>query len=647
MATTLVRVQPFQEATVSHRSEAAANSRWLQRLSAFSRNILYRGVLQLSGRWRKREAFLWPGLPAIVAMLIALALLCLNDVHVVNAQEQNPSILELLTSQGDIDVGHPVIDSLTEANHLLQSGHRVEAWTLNVLEDRSYLIDLRSDVLDTYLYIVRKGVSDAVPEDYVLTNDDGGSGLNARICFEAPSSGPFLLVASALHAAAGPYELNTKDGCDADAERSEALPEHPSLTPPPSFDPWQPDEVDSVRYGVVHSGTLTSTSSTDENGRPVDVWSLLATQGKRLAIDLVSEDFDALLHLYSADWGPLTNDDGGFRGLDSRLCFVVRQTTEFRVVVSSVESRARGSYGLLATIDRDGILCDRNRIWSDPMYFADAVGSEAFEGAMSLHLGDTIDGTFTSDDEPLTMDEWRDPVFRDRWHYWAIEGAAGESVLFELRSFDFDPTLWIVGPGLSEGMRRDEGDTDCNSVIPIAFPAAGTYRVLASSRTEGEGVGRYQLVVHDPNDSAFANVSCEGLLPIQVDRELHLGYEFDGVLTAADPVIGGQRMQAWSLPIVGHDVIAITVESQDFDPQVRVFDSDGGRVRTEDDDRAWLRNFFRATLAARSGGRYRVVIVSQRPNGMGRFVVRALRTVAPEGDVGMLEGDRRSGGSAR
>jgi hypothetical protein len=103
----------------------------------------------------------------------------------------------------------------------------------------------------------------------------------------------------------------------------------------------------------------------------------------------------------------------------------------------------------------------------------------------TIDLGQSVEGQLRSGD-PIVADGRRGQA-------WAFDGVTGQRVTIELQAEDFDAYLYLVGPGMAEPMQDDDGGDGLNSLISTTLPGSGTYRVIASSLSEGAGA--YSLSV--------------------------------------------------------------------------------------------------------------------------------------------------------
>jgi hypothetical protein len=310
-------------------------------------------------------------------------------------------------------------------------------------------------------------------------------------------------------------------------------------------------------------GTLSADDLIATGGRRIQVWRLEASVGDALQVDLRSGDFDAYLYVVGPGLGEgLTDDDGG-DGLNSRLCVVVDEPGEYRVVASALSS-ATGGYTLQAS-ERPGVtdgVCPEEEEPEESQGVEDLAGLPTDDRV--LRVGTAGEGELTSSD-PTMLGA---PV-----QAWAFAGVAGQSRTVDLESDDFDSYLMIQGPGLEEWLYDDDGAGRCNSRLTIEFPETGLYRVVAS--TLGSGAGRYRLVATEEpgprsEESCVPPATDDGAPETSVEDVSVVGTlewerTHDGTLTGTETEYGGKKMQAWTLEADAGTRVAIEMRSSDFD----------------------------------------------------------------------------------
>ena len=209
----------------------------------------------------------------------------------------------------------------------------------------------------------------------------------------------------------------------------------------------------------------------ETRGRYVDEYTAEWTQGERHAVDLRG-DFDTYLEVT----GPglrRQNDDVDEVG-HSAVEAIAPETGTYRVLVSSYGEGESGSYEL--TIDRI----------ADP----DRAGVE--QDVARLRMGETRSGRLEEGDAQTDTERYYDS--------WVLDGRAGQTLTVELESDDFDTALQLISPD-GEALEENDDADGTNSRIVARLPAAGRYRVRATSYGAGE-VGAYRIRVGAAADPA-------------------------------------------------------------------------------------------------------------------------------------------------
>jgi len=146
---------------------------------------------------------------------------------------------------------------------------------------------------------------------------------------------------------------------------------------------------------------------------------------------------------------------------------------------------------------------------------------------------------------------------------YQITGEAGQRVIIDLKSYDFDAYLTLVDADGNEISDDDGGDEGFNSRLQYHFREAGTVTVTAGS-LGGGSEGRYEF-------------SVEGLDSEQVAQH-------DGTLGAGDErAYDGKLFDVYEIDGEAGETLSVTVESDDFDTVVYVSNPDGTNLGRNDD----------------------------------------------------------------
>lgn len=210
-----------------------------------------------------------------------------------------------------------------------------------------------------------------------------------------------------------------------------------------------------------HRGDLAAGDETLDDGEYVDKYPFEVQAGQRVVLDLSSSDFDTYLVLRRPGGRATINDDYDDSTTRSRIEIIADESGEFSVWVTSFEPGEAGAYELTVSTA------------------AATVGGTARKGEQRYEQG-----RLATDDETLRTGEYRD--------IYTVDGQAGEHLVIELRSHEFDPYLIAHVPGGAQLDNDDyEGDTT-RSRITVTLPRAGTVQVLVTSFEAGQ-TGTYDL----------------------------------------------------------------------------------------------------------------------------------------------------------
>ena len=248
--------------------------------------------------------------------------------------EEGRSIFTALDTRGrTVALGQEQSGSLTDSDVLSADGRRVQVWTLGTSQGEELQVDLRSDDFDAFLYVVGPGLNEG------LRDDDGGSGLNSRLCFVPEQPGEYRAVASSLDAGTGAFTITaaaTNGSCGGAVGTSEI----DDLT---QF----PLEGRSIAVGDEMTGGLTDRDATFL-GSPTQAWAAQGRAGTPFSVDLTSDDFDAFLTVLGPGLDEYVTDDDGAGRCDSRISLTFPESGEYRVIVSTL-GVGTGAYRLIAS----------------------------------------------------------------------------------------------------------------------------------------------------------------------------------------------------------------------------------------------------------------------------------------------------------
>jgi hypothetical protein len=320
-----------------------------------------------------------------------------------------------------------------------------------------YVATLDSEDFDGFLTLARTvgGVT-----DYMLSDDDAGGGSNARLRFEVPDAGTYLLVAQALGEGLGAFTIAV------DTMRARQV------------------VVEDLEVGRPVRGELTDEDgeySQDQDGEEdvsgfYDLYRLQGVRpGQRLRIRMEMGEYIPNIAVGTMQNGEFTVvAESVPPGADATSPAV---TLAFRVPEEEGEYYVQvGAFG---------------EVTGPYTLTVDDRGSVPAPRTTSIRRGQTVTGTLAERDPELDDGRWYD--------LYAYTGRAGERIRITMSSDDFD-TVVILGrmvdgefQELGSNDDAEDGD-DTDSELVIELPEDGRFVIQATSFEDGTG-GEYELTV--------------------------------------------------------------------------------------------------------------------------------------------------------
>lgn len=187
--------------------------------------------------------------------------------------------------------------------------------------------------------------------------------------------------------------------------------------------------------------------------------------GQTVQIDVMSGDFDAYAVLQDERGTQLATDDDGGDALDARITYTLPAAGLYRVVVNTYRRDQYGSYRLRIT----------------------GLSASSARSGASLHRNARVTGRLAATDPRMADNS----VF----HYYLYNGRAGERIIVDVMSRDFDAYAMIQDAQGNTLESDDDSGEGTNARITYRFPAAGQYRIVVNTYTAG-AYGSYTLWIH-------------------------------------------------------------------------------------------------------------------------------------------------------
>jgi hypothetical protein len=323
--------------------------------------------------------------------------------------------------------------------------------------------------------------------------------------------------------------------------------------------------TDDSQTGSLESGTSTSVNLTLMSGREYVIVG---------ACDDDCGDLD--LRLYDGGGRELAEDIA----LDATPSVTVppNQGSSFRVEVVMVRCSVEPCYWGLGVFERGG------------------AGAGGASGARFER------GRLESGDETLTSGEYVDR--------YPFVGRAGERVVIDLRSTDFDPYLIVRTPG-GQQLDNDDYEGDATrSLLSLALTEGGEFVISVTSYQPGES-GGYDLQIEGVGDAS----------PSGPRRE-------SGVLAAGDETLrSGEFVDQYEFVAAPGQHFSIDLQSDEFDTYLILEEPRGGQQENDDTDRA---GHSVIEMDATESGTYSVLVTSYAVGQTGRYDLQIdVRNAAP------------------
>lgn len=497
-----------------------------------------------------------------------------------------------------ITIGETVTGTLTAASPSAR-------YTLEGLADVTITILLTSETFDSFLTLLGSDGTE------LASDDDSGGGKNARITdFTLPADGTYTIVVESYNrVSSGDYELSVTGMAPTPAPffSQTPVPTEGAVTPSPEVTAQPGAEIS---YDEAVTGMLNQEA-------PSATYVFLGSEGDVLTITATSDDFDTFLTLRDAGGVELASDDDRAGNLNAQIQrFVLPADGTYRVTVSSYNNASTGDFTLLIeavgqAVESDAtptpILTETPAVETTAETTEIAV-TEAADSVMTI--GDTRTGTLTTD--ATSAD-------------YTFEGRAGQVVTITLTSDDFDAYLLLRDSGGQTIASNDDGAGDYNARIEaVSLPADDTYTIVASSYTNAE-TGSYTLALDSASATAPTALPAETNVtatptplvtftptptPFMMETA-EATAEAGNTITVGESVTGTLTGESDAYVLEGEagEYLTITLDSDQFDAYLRLIDSSGREIASDDDSGGGL-NAQIGLIQLPADGRYTIVAES-------------------------------------
>ena len=376
-----------------------------------------------------------------------------------------------------------------------------------------------------------------------------------------------------------------------------------------------------LRLGQTVTGRLTIADQTFSDGSRYKMYAFVGNKGDTVAVDLMSDDFDANIVLADASGNRLaTNDDSG-ENCNARLSFPVPQAGNYRVYANSSAPSELGEFRL--TLARGKAAAA-----------SDTVCRGFGRVAGLIQMGQTITGTLTANDPEFPGDS-------TYFQRWILPVTPNQSFTVDLESTEFDSYIILTRGRGDKLVENDDGGGGCNARLVYTTQDDHPLRVVVNTASRPpRQTGRFTLRVTDGESPTEAKGNCRftgsgGAAPTRpstpapaptaptTSRAIAVGQTQQGSLSRNDVLLTSDSSyaQAWTIQGRAGQTVTIDLESDEFDAYLflRGPGISGGRD-FQDDDSGGNCNA-RLTASFPQTGEYEVVVNTAGKYATGAFTL--------------------------
>ncbi|MFZ4640430.1 MAG: S1C family serine protease [Nodosilinea sp.] len=218
--------------------------------------------------------------------------------------------------------GSPLEGRLDDSSNVLPDGSYYNPYIFEGRAGQTVTIDMVSNQIDPFLVLISPD-----HEDVFVQDDDSGGDYNARISFELPYTGSYIILANAVaKGEMGRYQIRVT------VQGGRAAPSH------------------SGGSILRHQGRLGPGDPTLDDGTYFQEFHFRGRSGQTVHLKLQSSDFDTYLVLID-EQGEVVgeNDDGDTSTTDSELVITLPRTGQYTVIVNAYDQTTPGRF--LLTVD--------------------------------------------------------------------------------------------------------------------------------------------------------------------------------------------------------------------------------------------------------------------------------------------------------
>lgn len=384
------------------------------------------------------------------------------------------------------------------------------------------------------------------------------------------------------------------------------------------------DAQTPIRIGQTVTGRLTLADQAFSDGSRYKMYAFVGNKGDTVAVDLLSDDFDANIVVADASGNRLANNDDSGENCNARLTYVLPQAANYRVYANSSAPSELGEYRLALARGKAAAA-------------ADTVCRGFGRVSGLIQMGQTVTGTLTASDPEFPGDS-------TYFQRWILPVMPNQPFTVDLESSEFDAYIILTHGRGDKLVENDDGGGGCNARLVYTSPDDHPLRVVVNTASRPpRQTGHFTLRVTDGESPTEAKGNCRftgsggaapsrpstaapapaPASPASASHTITAGQTQQGSLSRSDVLLASDSSyaQAWTIQGRAGQTVTIDLESDEFDAYLflRGPGISGGRD-FQDDDSGGNCNA-RLTAIFPQTGEYEVVVNTAGKYATGAFTL--------------------------
>jgi hypothetical protein len=357
----------------------------------------------------------------------------------------------------------------------------------------------------------------------------------------------------------------------------------------------------------------------------VDRYQLHVDAGQRVRVTVTAAALDTVLQVTppsaGGEGGTLTNDDANGDRTRSEIELTTAQAGDLKIAVTSFVPGATGAYHVHVARVTDAApppsplvaAVTHHQLPSGFRSFLAGTTPSVPSGepvAVAVHVGDRVQATLAQGNPTLRSGEFA--------NYYSFAAPSAGTYTVTMSSSRVDSFLIITTPS-GEQLHDDDGGGGRDAMVRIDAPAAGEYRIAASTYRVGE-VGPYELGVVSGASAPTAPTATAPVAPpsappstgAAAPRTEH------GELASGDQQLrSGEFFDEFDYDFPRGTRVHLEAQSTAFDTYLILRTPDGQQTDNDDQSPGVLNAAM--DFVASQDGQYRVLVTSYAPGMSGAY----------------------------